>query len=127
MVSQRRLTKMQSCVTVMTRVSPSFMVGVSFRASLPCLIFVVSHLYIHYPKIATRCIYTLTVGKVLNSVNTNVFQINLGKLLFRATLKFRLGSCLSTALKMDNLDCTKIDAHFKKFKACIWEGLIHEC
>ena len=56
-----------------------------------------------------------------------VFQLNLGKLLFRATLKVRLASCLSTALKMDNLDCTKINAHFKKFTACIWEGLIHEC
>ena len=46
-------------------------------------------------------IYTLTVGRVLN---TNVFLINLGELLFRATLKVRLDSCLSTALKMDNLD-----------------------
>jgi len=49
------------------------------------------------------CIYTLTAGRVLN---TNVFQINLGKLLLRVTLW--LGSCLSTALKMDNLDCTHI-------------------
>jgi len=53
---------------------------------------------------------TLTVGRALN---TNVFQINLGELLFRPTLRVTLGSCLSTALKMDNLDCTKIDAHFK--------------
>ena len=56
-------------------------------------------------------IYTLTVGRVLNII---VFQINLGELLFTATLRVRLGSCLSTALKMDNLDCTKINAHFKK-------------
>ena len=56
-------------------------------------------------------IYMLTAGKVLN---TNVFQINLGKFLFRATLKVRQSSCLSTALEMDNLGCTKIDAHFKK-------------
>ena len=69
-------------------------------------------------------IYTLTVGRVLN---TNVFQISLGKLLLRATLKVRLGSCLSTALKMDNFVSTKIDAHFKKFTACLQEGLIHEC
>ena len=69
-------------------------------------------------------IYTLTVGRVLNII---VFQINLGKLLFRATLRVRLGSCLSTALKMDNLDCTKINAHFKKFTACLREGLIHDC
>ena len=42
------------------------------------------------------CIYTLTAGTVLK---TNVFQINLGKLLFRATLKVRLGSCLSLLSK----------------------------
>ena len=46
-------------------------------------------------------IYTLTAGRVLT---INVFQINLGQLLLRATLKVRLDSCLSTALKMDNLD-----------------------
>ena len=66
---------------------------------------------------------TLTVGRVLN---TNVFQINLGELLFRATLKVRLGSCLSSALKMDKLDRTKINAHFKKFTACLRKVLIHE-
>jgi len=69
-------------------------------------------------------IYTMTAGRILNTI---VFQINLGKLLFRATLKVRLDSCLSTALKMDNLDCTKINAHFKKFTACLWEGPIHGC
>jgi len=37
-------------------------------------------------------IYTLTAGRVLN---TNVFQINLDKLLFRTILKVRLCSCLS--------------------------------
>ena len=67
-------------------------------------------------------IYTPTVGKVLNII---VFQINLGYLLFTATLRVRLGSCLSTALKMDN--CTKINAHFKKFTACLREGLIRDC
>ena len=77
------------------------------------------------PKLALDGrIYTLTVGRVLNTI---VFQINLGELLFRATLKVRLGSCLSTALKMDNLDCTKINAHLEKFTACLWEGLIHDC
>ena len=65
------------------------------------------------------CIYTLTVGRVLN---TNVFQINLGKLLFRLTLKVRLGSCLSSALKIDKLDCTKINAHFKKFTVVYGRG-----
>ena len=29
-------------------------------------------------------------------------------------------------LGMDNFDCTKMNAHFKKFTACLWEGLIHE-
>ena len=28
---------------------------------------------------------------------------------------------------MDNFDCTKMNAHFKKFTACLQEGLIHEC
>ena len=31
-----------------------------------------------------------------------------------------------TTLGMDNFDCTKIIAHFKKFTACLREGLIHE-
>ena len=29
-------------------------------------------------------------------------------------------------LGMDNFDCTKMNAHFKKFTACLREGLIHE-
>ena len=41
-------------------------------------------------------IYTLTTGTILN---TNVFHINLGKLLFRATFKVRVGSCLSLLSK----------------------------
>ena len=32
-----------------------------------------------------------------------------------------------TTLGMDNFDCTKMNAHFKKFTACLREGLIHEC
>ena len=36
-------------------------------------------------------IYTLTVGGILT---TNLSQINLGQLFFRATLKVRLGLCL---------------------------------
>ena len=95
-VCRRRITKTQTWFTVMTGLSSSFWVGVPFRAILLCLL--------------DGCIYTLTVGMVLD---TNVFQINLGELLFRATLKVRLGSCLSSALKMDKLDCTKINAHFK--------------
>ena len=31
-----------------------------------------------------------------------------------------------TTLGMDNFDCTKINAHFEKFTACLREGLIHE-
>ena len=29
-------------------------------------------------------------------------------------------------LGMDNFDCTKMNAHFQKFTACLREGLIHE-
>ena len=64
------------------------------------------------------CVYMLTVGRVLT---TSVFQSNLGQ---GATLKVRLGSCLSLPLKWTaSLDCTKINAHFQ---ICLWEGLIHE-
>ena len=31
-----------------------------------------------------------------------------------------------TTLGMDNFDCTKMNGHFKKFTACLQEGLIHE-
>ena len=31
-----------------------------------------------------------------------------------------------TTLGMDNFDCTKMNAHFKKFTACLREELIHE-
>ena len=96
-------------------------------------------------------IYTLTLGSVLT---TNVSQINLCQLLFRATLKVLTTNvsqinhqCISnqsvpafvqsysesqarlmfvTTLGMDNFDCTKMNAHFKKFTACLREGLIHE-
>ena len=67
-------------------------------------------------------IYTLTVGRVLNII---VFQINLGLLLFRATLKLRLGSCLSDCSQNGQLGLNKIDAHLEKFTACLREGLIH--
>ena len=63
----------------------------------------------------------LTVGSVLT---TNVSQTNLCQLLFRATLKV---SMFVTTLGMDNFDCTKMNAHFKKFTAYLREGLIHEC
>ena len=31
-----------------------------------------------------------------------------------------------TTLEMDNFDCTKMNACFQKFTACLREGLIHE-
>ena len=49
------------------------------------------------PKLPLNgCIYMLTVGRVLN---TNMFQINLGQLLSRTTLKVRLCSHLLMLLK----------------------------
>ena len=97
-VSQRRLTKTQIQFAVMTGVSPSFRVGVSFRAILFCLILnrvlVVINIFMNPKLPLNERIYTLTAGRVLNTI---VFQINLGKLLFRATLKVRLGSCLKFA------------------------------
>ena len=62
----------------------------------------------------------VTIGSV---PTTNAFQINLCQLLFKATLKV---SMFLTTLGMDNFDCTKMNAVFKKFKACLREGLIHE-
>jgi len=62
----------------------------SFRAVLLWLIWkwvLVAHWYIHDPKLPLDGrMYTLNAGRVLS---TNVFQINLGELLFRATLKVR--------------------------------------
>ena len=67
-------------------------------------------------------LYMLTVGRVLT---TNVSQINLGQLLFRATLKVMF----VTTLGMDNFDCTKVNAHFKKFMTCtaIWVYILSVC
>ena len=31
-----------------------------------------------------------------------------------------------TTLGMDKFDCTKMNANYKKFTTCLWEGLIHE-
>ena len=31
-----------------------------------------------------------------------------------------------TTPEVDNFDCTKMNARFQKFTACLWEGLIHE-
>ena len=54
-------------------------------------------------------------------------KIALKQTLTRATLKVRLARLMFVAtLGMDNFDCTKMSAHFKKFTACLWEGLIHE-
>ena len=73
------------------------------------------YLSLHQSTIDGR-FYTLTVGRVLN---TNVFQINLGELLFRATQR-------QARLMFINMYCTKTYAHFQKFTACLQEGLIHE-
>ena len=69
-------------------------------------------------------IYTLTVGSVLT---TNVAISNQSMPAFvqiysqtRARLMF------VTTLEMDNFDCTKMNARFQKFTACLREGLIHE-
>ena len=67
-----------SWVTVMTGVSPSFRVGVSFKdnLSLPNFKLGFSSSLIMNPKLLLDGhIYTLTAGRFLN---TNVFQINLG-------------------------------------------------
>ena len=69
------------------------------------------------PKLLiNRCIYMLTVGRVLT---TNMSQINLGQLLSRTTLKSQARLTFITVLEMDNLECTKINTHFKKFTACL--------
>ena len=62
-------------------------------------------------------IYTLTVGSVLT---TNVSQISLCQLLFRATLKVRLDSCLSLLLEWTTLTALHIS---KKFTACLLEAV----
>ena len=59
-------------------------------------------------------------------LDINVSQINLCQVLSSATLKVRLGSCLSLLLKWTTLTTTKINAHFKTFIAFLWEGLILE-
>ena len=67
--------------------------GVSFAYLESCFS---SLLCIHEPKIATQWTHLRIVGGVLT---TNVLQISLGQLLFRPTLKDRLGSCLSLLSK----------------------------
>ena len=52
--------------------------------------------------------YTLTVGSVLT---TNVSQISLCQLLFRATLKVWLDSCLSLLLEWTTLTATFLKIH----------------
>ena len=69
---------------------------------------------VHYRGIP---LYILTVSSVLT---TNLSQISLCQLLFRATLKFRLARLMFvTTLGTDNFDCTKMNAHLKKFTACL--------
>ena len=110
----------------MTSVSPSFRVEVSFRAILLCLIFnrvlVLINKFMNPKLPLDGHIYTLTAGRFLK---TKVFQINLGELLLKATQR-QARLMFVNCSKMDNLDCTKINAHFKNFTTCVREGLIHE-
>ena len=110
----------------MTSVSPSFRVEISFRAILLCLIFNLVLVVINIlmtPKLPLDGhIYTLTAGRFLK---TKVFQINLGELLLRATQN-QARLMFVNCSQLDNLDCTKINAHFKNFTACVREGLIHK-
>ena len=66
------------------------------------------------------------VGRILN---TNVFQINLGQLLFRATLKVTLGSCLSPLSKWTTLTAPKSNValllYIRLVKIdCVWNRAV---
>ena len=50
-------------------------------------------------------------------------ESSLSLLLFRATLKVSRLKFVTT-LGKDNFECNKMNAHFKKFTACLREGLI---
>ena len=68
-------------------------------------------------------IYTLTVGSVLTTLcisNQSMPAFVQTYSQTRARLMF------VTTLEMDNFDCTKMNARFQKFTACLREGLIHE-
>lgn len=68
-------------------------------------------------------IYTLTVGRVL----THQCVSDQSRPAFvQSHSQSQAMLAFVTALGMDKFDCTKINAHFKKFTACLWEGLIHE-
>ena len=75
--------------------------------------------HIHEPKIATRWMHLHTVGSVITT-NQSVPDCVQSYSQSQARLMF------VTTLGMDNFDCTKMNAHFKKFTACLREGLIHE-
>ena len=62
------------------------------------------NIFIHPKLPLDGRMYTLTLGSVLT---TNVSQINLCQLLFRATLKVRLDSCLSLLLEWTTLTAPK--------------------
>ena len=68
-------------------------------------------------------IYTLTVG---SDLTTNVSQINLCQPFVQTYSQTRARLMFVTTLEMDNFDCTKMNARFQKFTACLREGLIHE-
>ena len=64
-------------------------------------------------------IYILTVGSVLT---TNVSQINLCQLLFKATLKLRLDSCLSLLLEWTTLHDHQNECTFRKIHSLSQRG-----
>ena len=58
---------------------------------------------------------------------SNVFQTNVCMLAFvQSYSQSQARLMFATTLGMDNFDCTKMNAHFKKFTACLREGVIHE-
>ena len=81
------------------------------------------------PKLALNGrIYMLTVGSVLA---TNVSQTNLCQLFVQSYSQSQARLMFVATLGMDNFDCTKMNAHFKKFTACLRESfpecLIPKC
>ena len=70
-------------------------------------------------------IYTLTAGRVLN---TNAFQINLGKLLFRGTLaQSQARLTFVNCSQNGQLGLYQNQCRFQKIHSLSMGGLIHEC
>ena len=69
-------------------------------------------------------IYTLTVGSVL--INHQCISNQSMPAFVQTYSQTRARLMFVTTLEMDNFDCTKMNARFQKFTACLREGLIHE-